>query len=187
MSAVLEPIVGRCLALARIREGHPASVLAHPRLRRSPISRRAERCRDHRALPRDRLRHAVARKVLAAPRLRARGVSPDARLLHVVSRGDIAGLVARLAAASCSTLPPRTPSASARISGCRPRRTSRPTKTPSGCIMPTCAVAKCAPASCRDSSSPPRSRHAVRDHAGSRIPERFLGHLRPVLNEVAAS
>ena len=114
MSAVLEPIVGRCLALTRKREGHPASVLAHPRLRRSPISRRAERCRDHRALPRDRLRHAVARKVLAAPRLRARGVSPDARLPHVVSRGDIAGLVARLAAASCSTLPPRTPSASAR-------------------------------------------------------------------------
>ena len=71
--------------------------------------------------------------------------------------------------------------------GCRPRRTSRPTTTPSGCIMPTCTVAKCAPASCRDSSSPPRSRHAVRDHAGSRIPERFLGHLRPVLNEVAAS
>lgn len=132
MSAVLEPIVGRCLALARIREGHPASVLAHPRLRRSPISRRAERCGDHRRF-----------RALIGLQASAHAASYcDIEWLHHadVHGGEVcAGIVSGLVVAAL-------------VPGAR------------------CVIVP-----------------GLGHFPMSEDPERFFGHLRPVLNEAATS
>ena len=55
---------------------HPAALPAHRRLRRAAVSRLAQRSAHHQELPRDRVRHAVARQILATRRLGERGIPP---------------------------------------------------------------------------------------------------------------
>ena len=83
----VEPIVGRYAHIDNCRiyfeeagRGF-SSLLAHRRLGR-PVARGAERRRDHAALPRHRVRHAVARQVIAARRVAKRGLPADDGVIH---------------------------------------------------------------------------------------------------------
>ena len=58
------------------RRRHSAPLPAHRRLRRAAVSRPAQRCAHHKKLPRHRVRHAVARQVLAPRRLGEHGIPP---------------------------------------------------------------------------------------------------------------
>ena len=80
MSARFEPITGRYMHLdlfgrphriyvEEAGEGHAAVVPAHRGQRRAAVSRPDERRACHRKSPRDRLRYALARQILAACRL----------------------------------------------------------------------------------------------------------------------
>src|SRR5437899_76113 len=70
--------------------GHSAPLPAHRRRGWTAISRAPERSRDHAPLPRDRLRPAVARQVLAAARLRERGLPAHDRSLCRHGDGGVA-------------------------------------------------------------------------------------------------
>ena len=62
--------------------GHAAAVPAHRRLRRTAVPRADERCARHGEPPRHRLRHALARQVVAAGRLAQRGIPADLGAIH---------------------------------------------------------------------------------------------------------
>ena len=85
---VIEPITGRYLRLdfegpaasrllRRSRSRRAAFVPAHRRCRRPPVPVRVERSIGYREFSRHRLRFALARQVLAAAGIRARGLSTD--------------------------------------------------------------------------------------------------------------
>ena len=59
--------------------GHSPALPAHRRLRRAAVSRADERRAHHRKFPRHRLRHALARQVLAAGRLAGRASTSSPR------------------------------------------------------------------------------------------------------------
>ncbi len=98
--------------------GHSAPLPAHRRRRRRAISRDPERSRDHVPLPCDRLRPAVARQVLAAARLRERGLPAHDRSLRRHRDGGVAR--ARPGAAGGDGLLDRRPRGAA--PGAAPRR-----------------------------------------------------------------
>ena len=93
MAPALEPMIGRYLRtrdrrrpspplLRGGRPGHPAGLPAHRRRRQPAVPPSAGRSRDHAALPRAGLRHAVARQVDAARRLAGGRVPADDGVLH---------------------------------------------------------------------------------------------------------
>ena len=60
----------------RGRSGHCAALPAHRGVGRPPVPRPAQRAAHHAELPRHRVRHALARQILAAGRLAGRGIPP---------------------------------------------------------------------------------------------------------------
>ena len=108
MSPRFEPITGRYLnfdaarppapALHRGgRPGHSAAVPAHRRLRRPAVSRPAQRQAHHRQLSRHRVRHAVARQIVAARGLPERGIQAHLARLHPDDPGNLRRARARQA------------------------------------------------------------------------------------------
>ena len=85
MSPRFEPAIGRYLHLDLLGrphrlyveeagQRHSAALPAHRRLGRAAVSRPAQRRAHHQELSRDRVRHAVARQILAARRMGERGI-----------------------------------------------------------------------------------------------------------------
>ena len=71
------------------RPGHSAAVPAHRGLRRTAVPRAAQRQARHRQLPRHRVRHAVARQVVAARGLSERGIQAHLARLHPDDPGNL--------------------------------------------------------------------------------------------------
>ena len=100
MSARFEPIIGRYMHLdlfgrphriyvEEAGRGHAAALPAHRRQRRPAVSRADERSAHHGAPPRHRLRHALARQILAARGLAQRGIPAHLGAIHDDgARGD---------------------------------------------------------------------------------------------------
>jgi pimeloyl-ACP methyl ester carboxylesterase len=93
MTVEFEPITGRYMHLdlfgrkhriyvEEAGQGTPLLVPAHRRRRRPAIPRADERCARHVAAPRHRLRHALARQVVAAVGLAQRGISAHLGAIH---------------------------------------------------------------------------------------------------------
>ena len=153
MSPRFEPIIGRYLNLDAARPaapalcrggrpGHSAALPAHRRLRRAAVSRPAQRRAHHRELPRHRVRHAVARQIVAARGLSERGIQAHLARLHPDDPGNRRragarqaggdGLLDRRAHRALSRAPARQALPRHHRAGKR-RRMSRPITTSSGC------------------------------------------------------
>ena len=99
MSATFEPIIGRYMHLdlfgrphriyvEEAGEGTPLLCLHTAGSRRAAIPRADERCAGHLEASRHRLRHALARQVVAAGRLARRGISAHLGAIHHHGPGD---------------------------------------------------------------------------------------------------
>ena len=69
--------------------GHSAALPAHRRLRRPAVSRPAQRRAHHQELPRHRVRHAVARQIVAARGLSERGIPAHLARLRADDPGNL--------------------------------------------------------------------------------------------------